>query len=110
MTIQSKDWHAQYDRMPSTEGPCFRVHGTVTVNSPAVTPVLLMAQKLMVMNEPEGIDLELILERKEGTFLTVVTEKQVTFEMRESNRDITCVRVHYEGNLLCTINDIMTTY
>ncbi|MEF9896841.1 MAG: hypothetical protein RR736_06140 [Pseudomonas sp.] len=107
MTIQSKDWHAQNDRMPSTEGPRFRVRGTVTVDSPSFTPVLTMAQ---IQDKSAGINLELKFEQEEGMFLAVVTEKQVAFEMPGVDYTIPWVHVFHEGKLLYTIKDIATTY
>ena len=106
MTITSKDWIIQNDRMPGIGGGTFRVRGTLTVANPGVTPVL---ERARIQDRSMALNLELKLVQEEGMFSQVQTEKEVCFEMSGDHSYIPCVRVLHEGEILAIVDEIITT-
>ncbi|MGN8259091.1 hypothetical protein ACLEJW_07135 [Pseudomonas sp. SMSB3] len=104
MSIASKNWKVQHDKMPP--GARLRVHGTVTVNHPGIEPVLV---RRAAQNGSTTVTLDLELQRKEGAFVQVVCDKAVRFE--ESILDtVSQVEIFHDGQLLASITDILITH
>ena len=107
MTIESKNWTAQIDRMPSTEGGTFRIRGTVVVAHPGIVPVLSLSR---IQDKSFALNIDLNLETQEGTFLQVVTEKEVMFEYKGNNGNVPWATVFHDGQVVAKITDIVTVY
>lgn len=103
MSIKTKDWIAQIDRMPGNQS--FRVHGTVTVAHAGVTPRL---EYMKLQDKSFNIRLELKLETSNEASLQVVTEKFVEYKVA-GNSSVTGVSIFHEGKLLHQIDNIMIT-
>lgn len=103
MSIETKDWTAQIDRMPGN--PSFRVYGTVAVAHAGVTPKL---EYMKLQDKSFNIRLELKLETSNEASLQVVTEKFVEYKVL-GNSNVTGVSIFHEGKLLHHIDDIMIT-
>ncbi|AWY42083.1 hypothetical protein DKY63_20100 [Pseudomonas putida] len=103
MSIETKDWTAQIDRMPGNQS--FRVHGTVTVAHTGVAPRL---EHMKLQDKSFNIRLELKLETSNEASLQVVTEKPVEFKVM-GNSNVTGVSIYHEGKLLHKIDNIMIT-
>jgi hypothetical protein len=99
--IDTKNWTARINKMPSLQGPTFTVSGTVIVGNSATEACLAMAP---VQDRSMGIRLELTL--KEGAAgLTVLTEKPVTLAL-QGHVDTTHVVISHDGKELVTISDV----
>ncbi|HKS15073.1 MAG TPA: hypothetical protein VJS90_18740 [Pseudomonas sp.] len=107
MIIESKNWTAQIDRMPSTEGGTFRIHGTVVVAHPGIVPVLSMSK---IQDKSLALNIDLNLETQDGSFLQVVTEKEVVFELKVGYDNVPYATVFHDGQILVRIMDIKTTH
>ncbi|HEF4761470.1 TPA: hypothetical protein SAN82_003924 [Pseudomonas putida] len=103
MSIKTKNWTAQIDRMPGN--PSFRVYGTVTVPHSGVTPKL---EYMMLQDKSFNIRLELKLETPDEVSLQVETEKFVEYK-KMGNSNVTGVSIFHEGKLLHHIDNIMIT-
>ncbi|MCW8274412.1 hypothetical protein IMF27_00855 [Pseudomonas sp. PCH199] len=103
MSIKTKDWTAQIDRMPGAAS--FRTYGTVTVAHAGVTPKL---EYMKLQDRSFNIRLELKLETSKEVSLQVVTEKPVEYKVM-GNSNVTGVSIFYEGDLLHHIDNIMIT-
>lgn len=104
MTITTKDWTAQIDRMPGAAS--FRTFGTVTVANSGVIPTLARSDK---QENPCDLRLELILQNSDGASLQVLTEKLVEYkELGDSN--VTSVSIFFEGQLLHYIDEVLITH
>jgi hypothetical protein len=103
MTVKSKNWTAQIDRMPGTK-PNFRVYGTVTVAHPGITPKLV---KSPVQDTPY-LPLELILESNDGINIQVETDKFVEYKV-EGDYPVSAVGIHYKGQLIQHIDEVLVT-
>jgi hypothetical protein len=104
MSIKTKDWTAQIDRMPGA--PSFRTYGTVTVAHSGITPKLEMTAQ---QDNCTDLRLELILEDAGGYTLPVVVEKIVEYKVM-GNSNVTGVSIYYEGKLLHHIDEILITH
>jgi hypothetical protein len=100
MSIQTKNWNAQIDRMPGAAS--FRVFGTVTVANSGITPKLVPSK----VQDTPFLPLELVLERADGSSLAVLTDKLVEYKVT-GNYDATGVGIFYDGALLHLIDNIM---
>ena len=104
MTITTKDWTAQIDRMPGAAS--FRAYGTVTVAHPGFTPKLEMTA---LQDKSFDLRLELKLEESDGVFLQVETDKVVEYKVT-GNSNVTGVSIFYEGKLLHHIDEVLITH
>ena len=104
MTIKTKDWTAQIDRMPGAAS--FRTFGTVTVAHPGITPTLEMTAR---QDKSFDLRLELKLEEADGFFPQVLTEKVVEYKVT-GNSNVTGVSIFYEGKLLHHIDEVLITH
>jgi hypothetical protein len=103
MSIKTKDWTAQIDRMPGA--PSFRTYGTVTVANTGITPKLVFSPL-----QDKSFDLRLILtlETTEEVSLQVETEKTVEYKSM-GNSNVTGVSIFYEGKLIHHIDKVEIT-
>jgi hypothetical protein len=103
MSIKTKDWTAQIDRMPGA--PSFRAFGTVTVAHTGITPKLEMTA---LQDKSFDLRLELKLEYSHEVSPRVETEKFVEYKAI-GNSNVTGVSIFYEGKLLHHIDEILIT-
>ena len=93
MSLKTKGWIAQNDKMPGNAR--FRVYGTVEVATSAIVPVLA---------------LELKLENVDALAAQVITERAVCFEMDGDHSNIPKVDVFHDGKLLVSLEEILVTH
>ncbi|MVV51526.1 hypothetical protein EJA72_25260 [Pseudomonas sp. PB120] len=103
MSIQTKDWTAQINRMPGSLW--FRTTGTVTVAHTGITPKLVMSA---LQDKSFDLRLELKLEQSDDIALQVVTDKVVEYKAL-GNSNVTGVSIFFEGEQIHHIRDIMIT-
>ncbi|MCK8664425.1 hypothetical protein M1M11_05965 [Pseudomonas azerbaijanoccidens] len=103
MTIKTKDWTAQIDRMPGA--PSFRAYGTVTVAHMGITPKLKMTT---LQDKSFDLRLELTLEDSNEVSLQVETDKVVEYKAL-GNSNVSGVSIFYEGKLLHHIDNVLIT-
>ncbi|MHC8364416.1 hypothetical protein ACYZT9_00670 [Pseudomonas sp. ZT5P21] len=103
MSIKTKNWVAQIDRMPGAAS--FRTYGTVTVANAGISPKLVMTA---IQDKSFDLRLELKLEASDEVALQVETDKFVEYKaMGDSN--VTGVSIFYQGKLLHHIDDVLIT-
>jgi hypothetical protein len=104
MSIKTKDWVAQINRMPGNAW--FGTFGTVVVPTPSYTPVL----ELDPMQD-KSFDLRLILKLEHSDTISaqVVTEKRVTYKV-SGNSNVSGVSIYYKDELLHHIDDVLVTH
>jgi hypothetical protein len=104
MSIKTKDWTAQIDRMPGAAS--FRTFATVTVAHAGITPKLVFSA---LQDKSFDLRLELVLETSSEVSLQVETDKFVEYKsMGDSN--VTGVSIFYEGKLLHHIDNVLITH
>ena len=103
MTIKTKHWTAQIDRMPGAAS--FRTFGTVTVAHTAITPKLEMTA---LQDKSFDLRLELKLETSSEASLQVLTDKVVEYKA-PGDSNITGVSIFHEGKLLHHIDKVLIT-
>lgn len=103
MSIKTKDWTAQIDRMPGAAS--FRTFGTVTVAHTGITPKLVMTA---MQDKSFDLRLELKLEKSDDISLQVETEKYVEYKTL-GNSNVSGVSIFFEGELLHHIDDVLIT-
>ncbi|WP_236237847.1 hypothetical protein [Pseudomonas faucium] len=99
MTIENRDWYAQNNTMPGD--PFFHVRGKVTVNSPAIEPVLVPFDGPQFKDLVLRLTLE--LEEQEGIFPAVVSEKEVNYRAPALAHHAPYVEIHHDGKILVAI-------
>jgi hypothetical protein len=104
MSIKTKDWTAQIDRMPGAAS--FRTFGTVTVAHTGVTPKLVMTA---IQDKSFDLRLELKLENSNEISLQVATDKLVEYKVL-GDSNVTGVSIFYEGKLLHHIDKVLITH
>jgi hypothetical protein len=104
MSIKSKDWNAQIDRMPGAAS--FRTFGTVTVAHGGITPKLVMSA---LQDKSFDLRLELQLEKSNDISLQVESDKFVEYKVM-GNSNVTGVSIFHEGKLLHHIDKILITH
>ena len=103
MSIKSKNWAAQIDRMPGAAS--FRTFGTVTVADSGITPKLA---KSAIQDKSNDLRLDLTIEKSSGASLQVLTDKFVEYkELGASN--VTGVSIFHEGKLFQRIENVLIT-
>lgn len=104
MTIKTKNWTAQVDRMPGAAS--LRVRGTVEVPHTGVTPKLVLSPL-----QDKSFDLRLILttEHSSDASLQVLTDKEVEYKVL-GNSGVTGVSIFFEDKLLHHISEVIITH
>lgn len=103
--IDTKNWSARINKMPSLEGASLTVTGTVIVGNSATQAVLVLPP---VHDKSMGLRLELKLEQT-GAGATALTEKSVTYSVAGYD-NTTHVTIFSEGKELIRIDDIEVVY
>lgn len=104
MSIKTKDWTAQINRMPGAYS--FRTFGTVTVAHTGITPTLVMTA---MQDKSFDLRLELKLEKSDGISLQVETDKFVEYK-ELGNSSVSGVSIFFEGELLHHIDEVLITH
>ena len=90
---ESKNWTAtQTDTL-------LRVEATVTVANPGVTPLLVPSR---IQDKSSNLNLDLVLEEKDGVQLMVMTDKPVVFE-KDFGYPVRLVVVLHDGKAIETL-------
>ncbi|CAM3638801.1 hypothetical protein CCOS865_00166 [Pseudomonas reidholzensis] len=105
MTIETKGWTAQNDKLPGS--PTFRVQGTVTVAHGGLQPVL---QVRAMQDKSMALALELTLENLGGMHTQAVCDKPVSFVLAGGHDGIPKVDIFHEGGLIARITQINVTH
>lgn len=103
MTIKTKNWTAQIDRMPGAAS--FRAFGTVTVAHTGITPKLVMTA---MQDKSFDFRLELLLENSSEVSLQVETDKVVEYKSL-GNSNVSGVSIFYKGEKIHHIDDVLIT-
>jgi hypothetical protein len=103
MTIKTKNWTAQIDRMPGAAS--FRAFGTVTVAHTGITPTLVMTA---MQDKSFDLRLELLLENSSEVSLQVETDKVVEYKSL-GNSNVSGVSIFYKGEKIHHIDDVLIT-
>ncbi|EJK98686.1 MULTISPECIES: hypothetical protein [Pseudomonas] len=104
MSITSKNWTAQIDRMPGAAS--FRTFGTVTVAHSGITPILVLSDK---QDKSFDLRLELKLQHADDISLPVLTDKFVEYKVL-GDSNVTGVSIFFEGQLLHHIDEVLMTH
>jgi hypothetical protein len=104
MSIKTKDWTAQIDRMPGAAS--FRTFGTVTVADTGITPTLVMSA---MQDKSFDLRLELKLENTSDISLPVETEKFVEYKV-PGNSSVSGVSIFFGDELLHHIDEVLITH
>lgn len=103
MSIKTKDWTAQIDRMPGAAS--FRAFGTVTVAHTGITPKLVLTD---FQDKSFDLRLELILENSNEISLQVETDKVVEYKSL-GNSNVSGVSIFYKGEKIHHIDKVLIT-
>lgn len=103
--IDTKNWSAHLNKMPSLEGPSLTITGTVIVGNSATEVVLVQAP---VQDKSPGLRLELKLGQT-AVGATVLTEKTVSYSVAGCD-NTTHVVILSDGKELIRIDDIEVVY
>lgn len=103
MSIKTKDWAAQINRMPGDA--FFRTTGIVTVAHTGITPQLVFSQP---QDKSFDLRLELKLETSNEVALHVETEKSVEYKVA-GNSSVSGVSIFFEGKLIHHIDNVDVT-
>jgi hypothetical protein len=103
MTITTKDWVAQINRMPGAAS--FRTFGTVTVANSGITPKLVLSK---LQDKSFDLRLDLELETTHEVALQVLTDRFVEYKVA-GNSNVTGVSIFFEGKLLHHIDEVLIT-
>ena len=103
MTIKTKDWTAQIDRMPGAAS--FRTFGTVTVAHTGITPKLVMTE---LQDKSFDLRLELVLENSNEVSLQVETDKVVEYKVLGDSY-VSGVSIFYKGEKIHHIDEVLIT-
>lgn len=104
MSIKTKNWTAQIDRMPGAAS--FRAFGTITVAHTGITPKLVMTA---MQDKSFDLRLELLLENSNEVSLQVETDKVVEYKAL-GNSNVSGVSIFYKGELIHHIDDVLITH
>ncbi|MHC8323176.1 hypothetical protein ACYZT4_21250 [Pseudomonas sp. GB2N2] len=103
MSIKTKDWTAQIDRMPGAQS--FRTFGIVTVANTGITPILV---RTALQDKSFDLRLELKLENSGEVSLQVETDKCVEYKV-PGDSNVTGVSIFYKDKLVHHIDDVLIT-
>jgi CRISPR/Cas system CSM-associated protein Csm3 (group 7 of RAMP superfamily) len=104
MSITTKDWTAQIDRMPGAAS--FRTYGTVTVANSGITPKLVLSAR---QDKSTDLRLDLLLEESSDMSMQILTDKFVEYKGM-GNSNVTGVSIFHEGKLLHRIDEVLITH
>lgn len=104
MSIKTKNWTAQIDRMPGNQS--FRVCGTVTVAHSGITPTL---EFMKLQDKSFNVRLELKLAQSSEVSLQVETDKVVEYKVM-GDAYVPSVSIFFQGELLHRIDKVLTTH
>jgi hypothetical protein len=104
MTIKTKHWTAQIDRMPGAAS--FRAFGTVEVPHSGVTPTLVLSKQ---QDKSFDLRLDLKLEHSSDIALQVLTDKHVEYKVL-GDSNVSGVSIFFEDKLLHHIDDVIITH
>ncbi|MHC8303430.1 hypothetical protein [Pseudomonas sp. PB3P13] len=104
MSIQTKNWAAQINRMPGDA--FFRTTGTVTVAHTGITPTLVFCP---LQDKSFDLRLELKLVTSSEVALQVVTDKPVEYKVA-GDLTVTGVSIFCEGELVHHIDKVDITH
>jgi hypothetical protein len=104
MSIETKGWNAQINRMPGNV--YFRTSGTVTVANTGITPKLVLSA---LQDKSFDLRLELKLETSDEIALQVLTDKAVEYKTL-GDTNVTSVSIFFEGQLLHHIDNVLITH
>ncbi|MFS2156207.1 hypothetical protein ACCD10_02495 [Pseudomonas sp. Pseusp122] len=99
--VDTKNWYARINKMPSTTGPTFMISGTVIVTNSATEATLMLDP---VQDKSFGLRLLLVLEDK-GIGLTVLTEKSVALTL-PGYANVSHVQIFHDGKELVQIDEV----
>ncbi|WP_028620398.1 hypothetical protein [Pseudomonas sp. Ant30-3] len=103
MSIKTKNWAAQINRMPGDA--FFRTTGIVAVANPGITPTLVFCP---IQDKSFDLRLELKLETSSEVALQVVTEKLVEYKV-PGDSNVSGVSIFYKGKLVHHIDKVDVT-
>jgi hypothetical protein len=103
MTITTKNWIAQIDRMPGAAS--FHASGTVTVRNSGITPRLVLSE---IQDKSFDLRLNLELETTHEVALQVLTDMFVEYK-KMGTSNVTGVSIFFEGKLLHHIDEVLIT-
>jgi len=101
--INSKNWKAHKNQMPSTEGPTLVVSGNVTVANSAVEASLKVSRR---QDRSNALNLDLVLEEK-GIGLTALTDKTVSLTL-PGYQDTPWIYIIHDKKIVAHITQIDT--
>jgi hypothetical protein len=104
MSIKTKDWTAQIDRMPGANS--FRTYGTVTVAHTGITPKLELSP---IQDKSFDLRLNLKLETSNQISLQVETDKHVEYKV-PGDSHVTGVSIFHDGKLIHHIDKVLITH
>lgn len=104
MSIKTKNWTAQIDRMPGAAS--FRAFGTVPVAHTGITPKLVMTD---IQDKSMDLRLELLLETSNEVSLQVETDKVVEYKAL-GNSNVSGVSIFYKDKQIHHIDDVLITH
>lgn len=103
--IDSKNWQARKNKMPSPDGPTFVITGDVTVANSAVEACLQLSR---IQDRSLGLNVDLVLVEK-GVGLAVLTEKSVSLTV-PGYQESTHVKIIHDGKVVGSVLQIETVY
>ena len=103
--IDSKNWHARKNKMPSLEGSTLVITGEVTVANSAVEASLKVSRR---QDRSNGLNVDVVLVEK-GVGLSVLTEKAVSLTL-QGHQDTTLVQIIHDGKVVGSVPQIETVY
>lgn len=104
MSIKTKNWTAQIDRMPGAKS--FRTFGTVTVAHTGITPTLELSP---IQDKSYDLSLDLKLETSNQISLQVETDKLVEYKVSGESY-VTGVSIFHDGKLIHHIDEVLITH
>ena len=101
--VDSKNWKAHKNQMPSTDGPTLVVSGDVTVANSAVEASLKVSRR---QDRSNALNLDLVLEEK-GIGLTALTESSVSLTL-PGYQDTPWIYIIHDNKMVAHITQIDT--
>ena len=103
--IDSKNWQARKNKMPSLDGPTLVITGDVTVANSAVEASLRLSR---LQDRSFGLNVDLVLVEK-GVGLAVLTEKSVSLTVPRY-QETTIVQIIHDEKIVGSVLQIETVY
>jgi hypothetical protein len=99
--IDSKNWSARINVMPSVEGPTLTVFGTVIVANSAIDVSL---EPSRIQDRSLGLNVDLVLQER-GHGLTALTDKSVSLSV-PGHVNTTHINIIHDGKVLTRIDGV----